>query len=228
MSTKATPFEPLYGRKFFSLLCRADFGDTQLGKKHVGNTLLIRPKIINETIKKIVRIKEQLRMTRDRQKKYTDFWRKPLEFQVRDRFMLRVSPCKRVIRFGKSGKLNPLYIGCFEILAKIGLVVYRLALPQELNDVHNVFCVSNFNKCFFEDMLVVPLDKIQINTKLNFVKKPVEIMEHAIKRLKKSCIPIVKVRCNSKWGPEYTWEHDDQMTNKYPHLFENAQLHSTF
>ena len=111
--------------------------------------------------------------------------------------MLKVSPWKGVIRFGKQGKLNPRYIGPFEILARIGSVTYQLKLPQELSNVHDVFHVSNLKICLSDDTLVVPLDEIQVNTKLNFVEEPVEIMDREVKRLKQSRIPIVKVRWNS-------------------------------
>lgn len=98
--------------------------------------------------------------------------------------MVRVSPRKRVIRFGKSGKLNLIYIGPFETLAKIGPVAYRLALHQELNIVHNVFHVSNLRKCLSENTVVVPLNEIEIDTKLKFVEELVEIMDREVKRLK--------------------------------------------
>ncbi|GJS66863.1 putative reverse transcriptase domain-containing protein [Tanacetum coccineum] len=130
---------------------------------------------------------------------YADKRRKPLEFQVGDKVMLKVSPWKGVIRFGKRGKLNPRYIGPFKILAKVGTVAYRLELPKKLSRVH----------------------KIHIDEKLNFIEEPVEIMDREVKRLKQSRIPIVKVRWNSRRGPEYTWEREDQMQKKYPHLFAN-------
>ena len=114
--------------------------------------------------------------------------------------MLKVSPWKGVIRFGKRGKLNPRYIGPFEILARIGHVAYQLKLPHELNNVDDIFHVSNLKKCLSDDALEIPLDEIQINTKLNFVEVPVEIMDREVKRLKKSLIPIVKVRWNSLRG----------------------------
>ena len=108
--------------------------------------------------------------------------------------MLKVSPWKGMIRFGKRGKLNPRYIGPFEILDRIGPVAYRLKLPQELSKVHDVFHVSNLKKCLSDDTKVIPLDEIQLNTKLHFVEEPVEIMDREVKRLKQSRIPIVKFR----------------------------------
>ena len=140
--------------------------------------------------------------------------------------MLKVSPWKGVIRFGKRGKLNPRYIGPFTILDRIGPVAYRLDLPQELNSVHNVFHVSNLKKCLSDETLAIPLEEIQIDERLNFVEEPVEIMDREIKRLKQSRIPIVKVRWNSRRGPEYTWEREDEIKRKYPHLFSNPSNNS--
>ncbi|GJR71168.1 putative reverse transcriptase domain-containing protein [Tanacetum coccineum] len=125
---------------------------------------------------------------------YADVRRKPLEFQVGDKVMLKVSPWKGVIRFGKRGKLNPRYIGPFKIIARVGTVAYRLELPE----------------------------RFQVDDKLNFIEEPVEIMDREVKRLKQSRIPIVKVRWNSRRGPEFTWEREDQMQKKYPHLFTNS------
>ncbi|GJS04132.1 putative reverse transcriptase domain-containing protein [Tanacetum coccineum] len=156
---------------------------------------------------------------RDRQKSYADVRRKPLEFQVGDRVMLKVSPWKGVVRFGKRGKLNPRYIGPFKVLAKVGTVAYRLELPQQLSRVHSTFHVSNLKKCLSDEPLAVPLDEIHIDDKLYFVEEPVEILEREIKKLRRSRIPIIKVRWNSKRGPEFTWEREDQFREKYPHLF---------
>ncbi|GKB79827.1 hypothetical protein Tco_0946722, partial [Tanacetum coccineum] len=123
---------------------------------------------------------------------------------------------------GKRGKLNPRYIGPFKIIAKVGTVAYRLELPEKLSRVHSTFHVSKLKKCMADEPLAIPLDEIQVDDKLNFIEEPVEIMDREVKRLKHSCILIVKVRWNSKRGPEFTWEREDQMQKKYPHLFTNS------
>ncbi|GJS07257.1 putative reverse transcriptase domain-containing protein [Tanacetum coccineum] len=208
-SIKAAPFEALYSRKCRSPVCWAD----------VGEVLLTGPKIVQKTTKKVIQIKQRIQATRDRQKSYADLKRKPMEFQVGDRVMLKVSPWKGVVCFGKRGKLNPKYVGPFKVLEKVGVVAYKLKLPQELSRVHNTFHVSNLKKCNANEPLSVPLDGLHIDDKLDFVEEPVEIMDREVERLKQNRIPIVKVRWNSRRGPEFTWEHEDQFQKKYAHLF---------
>ncbi|GJZ15253.1 putative reverse transcriptase domain-containing protein [Tanacetum coccineum] len=208
-SIKAAPFEVLYGRKCRSPVCWAEVGDAQL----------TGPAIIHETTEKIVQIKSRIQAARDRQKSYANIRRKPLEFQVGDRVMLKVSPWKGVVRFGKRGKLNPRYVGPFKVIKRVGTVAYKLELPQQLSRVHNTFHVSNLKKCLSDESLVIPLEELHVDDKLHFVEEPVEVVDREIKQLKRSRIPIIKVRWNSKRGPEFTWERKDQFKQKYPHLF---------
>ncbi|GJV60695.1 putative reverse transcriptase domain-containing protein [Tanacetum coccineum] len=112
--------------------------------------------------------------------------RKPMEFQVADRVMLKVSSWKGVVCFGKRGKLNPRYVGPFRVLEKVGSVAYKLELPQELSRVHNTFHVSNIKKCYSDEPLVVPLEGLHVDDKLCFMEEPVEIMDREVKRLKQS------------------------------------------
>ncbi|GJV79481.1 hypothetical protein Tco_1515351, partial [Tanacetum coccineum] len=113
------------------------------------------------------------------------------------------------------------------VRAKVGKVAYRLELPQELSRVHHTFHVSNLKKCYADEPLVMPLEGIHVDDKLQFVEEPVEIMEREIKRLKRSRIPLVKVRWNSRRGPEFTWEREDSFKQKYPQLFTNRASSST-
>ncbi|GJS42892.1 putative reverse transcriptase domain-containing protein, partial [Tanacetum coccineum] len=171
----------------------------------VGEVQLTGPEIVQETTEKVIQIKQRIQAARYRQKSYADLKRKPMEFQVEDRVMLKVSPWKGIVRFGKRGKLNPKYVGPFKVLAKVGAVAYKLELPQELSRVHSTFHVSIWKKCYFDEPLAIPLDELHIDDKLRFVEEPIEIMNREVKRLKQSRIPIVKVRWNSKRGPEFTW-----------------------
>nr|GEV05917.1 hypothetical protein [Tanacetum cinerariifolium] len=159
----------------------------------VRDAQLIGPEIIHETTEKIVQIKSRIQAARDRQ--------------------------KRVVHFGKRGKLNPRYVRPFKVLSKVGDVAYRLELPQQLSRVHNTFYVSNLKKCLSDESLVIPLDELRIDDKLHFIEEPVEIMDCEINQLKRSRIPIIKVRWNSKRGPEFTWEREDQFKKTYQHLF---------
>ncbi|GJU03588.1 hypothetical protein Tco_1113926, partial [Tanacetum coccineum] len=194
-SIKAAPFKALYGRKCRSPICWAEVGDSQL----------TGPEIIHETTKKIVQIKSRIQAARDRQKSYANVRRNPLEFQVGDKVMLKVSPWKGVIRFGKQGKLNPRYIGPFRIIAKVGTVAYRLEHPEQLSRVHSTFHVSKLKKCIADEPLAIPLDEIQVDD----IEEPVKIKDREVKRLNQSHISIVKVRWNSRRGPEFTWERED-------------------
>ncbi|GJX34301.1 putative reverse transcriptase domain-containing protein [Tanacetum coccineum] len=148
----------------------------------VGEVQLTGPKIVQETTEKVIQIKQRVQAAHDRQKSYADLKHKPMEFQVGDKVMLKV-------------------------LEKVGAVAYQLELPQELSRVHNKFHVSNLKKCYANKPLAVPLDGLHIDDKLHFIEEPVEIMDREVKRLKQSRIPIVKVRWNSRRGPEFTWEH---------------------
>ncbi|GKC90509.1 hypothetical protein Tco_1151158 [Tanacetum coccineum] len=160
-----------------------------------------------------------MQATHNRQKSYADLKCKPMEFQVGDKVMLKVSSWKGVVHFGKRGKLNPRYVGPFKVLEKVGEVAYKLELPEELSRVHNTFHVSNLKKCHADEPLAVLLDGLHLDDKLYFVEEPLEIVGREVKRLKRSRIPLVKVRWNSKRGPEFTWEREDQFKKKYPHLF---------
>nr|GEW35738.1 putative reverse transcriptase domain-containing protein [Tanacetum cinerariifolium] len=191
-SIKVAPFEALYGRKCRSPVCWSVVGDAQL----------TGPEMIRETTEMIVQIKNRLLASRSRQKSYEDVRRKPLEFEVGDKVMLKVSPWK-------------------------GPVAYKLELPRELQGIHNTFHVSKLKKCLSDEDLIIPLDEVRIDEKLYFIEEPIEIIDREVKQLKKSRIPIVKVRWNSIRGPEYTWEMEDQMWKKYPHLFDFNRKRAT-
>ncbi|KAJ9536505.1 hypothetical protein OSB04_un000342 [Centaurea solstitialis] len=161
----------------------------------VGESQLIRPDIVQETTDKIKMTQEKLKAARD------------------------LSPLKGLFRFGKTGKLSPRFIGPFEILERIGPVAYRLDLPLELSAIHDTFHVSNLKKCLSEKTVVLPLEGVQINEQLHIAEVPIEILDREIKQLRRSKIPIVMVRWNSKHGLEFTWEREAFMKSKYPHLF---------
>ncbi|GJU38708.1 putative reverse transcriptase domain-containing protein [Tanacetum coccineum] len=135
---------------------------------------------------------------RNRQKSYADVRRKPIEVSVGDMVILKVSPWKGVIRFGKRA-------------------------AKRTSRIHNTFHVSNLKKCLADENLIIPLEEIQLDDKLHFIEEPFEIMDREVKQLKQSRIPIIKVRWNSRRGPEFTWEQEDYFRSKYPHLFSGNQ-----
>ncbi|GJW23850.1 reverse transcriptase domain-containing protein [Tanacetum coccineum] len=203
-SIRCAPFEALYGRKCRSPVLWAEIREGSL----------IRPELVQEMTDKVVVIKEKLKAARDRQKSHADNRHKQLEFEVGDRVMLKVSPWKGMVHFGKKGKLASRYVGPFEILERIGPVACWLRLSEELSGVHDTFHVSNLKKCLADASLHVPLDEIKVDKTLCFVEEPVEIMDREIKSLKHSKISLVKVRWNSKRGPDFTWERKDYMKSK--------------
>ncbi|KAJ9552433.1 hypothetical protein OSB04_016478 [Centaurea solstitialis] len=169
---QCAPYEALYGRK-----CKSP-----LNWLKVGESQLIRLDIIQTTTDKIKMIQEKLKAARDRQKSYADNRRKPLEFQVGDRVLLKVSPWKGLFCFEKTRKLSPRFIGLFEILERIGPVAYRLDLPLELSAIHDTFHVSNLKKCLSEETTVLPLEGVQINEQLHITEEPIEILDREIKQ----------------------------------------------
>ncbi|GJV07230.1 hypothetical protein Tco_1344886, partial [Tanacetum coccineum] len=168
----------------------------------VGGSTTYGPEVIHETTEKI--------------------------FKIRVHMKLHVAPGKGVSDLGNMERSNPRrYIGPFRIIERNWSSSLRWNLPQELSRVHNVFHVCNLKKCLSDDTLVIPLEEIQLDDKLNFVEEPVEIMDREVKQLKRSRIPIIKVRWNARRGPEYTWEREDQFREKYPHLFTNPRSTTT-
>nr|GEZ03985.1 putative reverse transcriptase domain-containing protein [Tanacetum cinerariifolium] len=198
-SIKAAPFEPLYGRKCRSPVCWAEVREAQF----------TGPEIIHETMKSIIQIKNCTQVARDQKKSYAEKRRRPFEFEVEDKVLLKVAPWKCVIRFGKHKKLNSHYIGPFRIIERIGPMAYHLELPPELSRVHNVFHVYILKKCLSDEALIIPLMEIQLDDKLNFMEEPIEIMDREVKKIKQSRIPIVKVCWSARRGPEFTWERED-------------------
>ncbi|GKB22047.1 hypothetical protein Tco_0855970, partial [Tanacetum coccineum] len=144
---------------------------------------LTGPELIQETTEEIVLIKQRMQAAQDQQKSYANRKQKLMEFEVGDRVTLKVSPWKEVVRFSKQGKLNPRYVRPFRVLAKVRKVAYKLELPQEFSRVHHTFYVSNLKKCYADEPLVMPLEGIHVDDKLQFVEEPVEIMEREIKRV---------------------------------------------
>ncbi|KAJ9551909.1 hypothetical protein OSB04_015954 [Centaurea solstitialis] len=210
-SIEAAPYEILYGRKCRTPLCWNEVGEKQLAG----------PEVVQITSDKINQVRDRLKTARDRQKSYADKRRKDIEFQVGDQVMLKVSPWKGVIRFGKIGKLSPRYIGPFKITERIGAVAYKLDLPVELGGVHNTFHVSNLRKCLADPETAIPLQDIEVDQKLNFLEEPVAVTDRKIRKLRNKEISLVKVQWKFHKGQEATWEAESEIRAKYPFLFSD-------
>ena len=203
------PYEALYGRK-----CRTPLCWTELSERKV-----IGPDLIRETEEKVKIIREKLKVATDRQKSYTDMKRKDIRYEVGEKVFLKVSPWKKVMRFGKKGKLSPRFIGPYEVIEKVGPVAYRLALPPDLEKIHNVFHVSMLRRYRSDPTHIVSSETIELRPDLTYEEEPVEILAHEVKELRNKKIPLVKVLWRNHKTEEATWESEETMRQQYPQLF---------
>ncbi|XP_024995271.1 uncharacterized protein LOC112528474 [Cynara cardunculus var. scolymus] len=158
-----------------------------------GEKQFAGPEIVQETANKVKCIRERLKAAQDRQKSYADRRSRPIEFQVGDRVMLKVSPWKGIIRFGKRGKLSPRFLGPFKVLARVGLQAYKLELPSEMSGIHNTFHVCYLGKCLTEEDSVIPLSEIRVDENNRCVEEPEAILESKTKVLRHKKVVMVKV-----------------------------------
>jgi hypothetical protein len=209
-SIKMAPFEALYGRKCRSPLCWNDKSDN----------MTLGPDLLQETVEQVNVIRERMRAAQDRQKSYADKRRRPLEFEVGNHVFLKVSPWKGMKRFGIKGKLSPKYIGPFEILERIGTCAYRLALPPNLDRVHNVFHVSQLRKYVSDPSHILPDVANEVQPDLTFEQVPVSILDRQEKRLRNKVVLMVKILWRSSLVEEETWETESSMRERHLFLFE--------
>ena len=204
------PYEALYGRK-----CRSPSHWDEVGERK-----LLGPEILQQTKDLIVKIRQRMKTAQDQQKSYADHRRKDLEFEVGEKVFLKVAPLKGVMRFGKKGKLSPRYIGPFEILERIGVLAYRLALPPNLASVHDVFHISMLRKYVHDPSHVIEFAPLEVFENLTYEEKPVKILDKKDQVLRNRVILLVKVLWRNHVVEEATWEREDEIKAKYPHLFE--------
>ncbi|CAH9112204.1 unnamed protein product [Cuscuta europaea] len=205
------PYEALYGRK-----CRTPVCWTELSERKI-----IGPDMIQETEEKIKLIQERLKTASDRQKSYADLKRRDIEYDVGEKVFLKVSPWKKVLRFGKKGKLSLRFIGPYEITECIGPVAYRLALPPELSQIHDVFHVSMIRIYKSDPSHVLSPGTVEIDKILTCEEEPVQILARDVKMLRNKTVPLVKVLWRNHTTEEATWETVEAMLTQYPHLFHN-------
>ena len=198
--------EALYGR-----LCRSPSCWVEAGERG-----LLGPEIVQESSEKIKIIRERLLVAQSRQKSYADRRRRPLEFAEGDLVFLKVSPKKGIIRFGKKGKLDPRYVGPFEVVQRIGEVAYRLALPPQLSLVHDVFHVSMLRKYHPDPGHVIQWQEVEVVEDATYEERPIQILDWKEQVLRTKMIPLVKVLWQHHGVEEATWEMEDAIRAKYP------------
>ena len=203
------PFEALYGRK-----CRSP-----LYWDEVGERKILGPELVQQTKEKIELIRQRLVASQNRQSKYANQHRKDIEFETGDLVLLKVSPWKGVLRFGKKGKLSPRFIGPFEILKRVGKVAYELALPPNLQHIHNVFHVSMLRRYHSDVSHIIEYETVEIQPDLSYEEKPVEILDRKEQVLRNKNISLVRVLWKNQQIEESTWELETKMREKYPYLF---------
>ncbi|XP_070017786.1 uncharacterized protein [Nicotiana sylvestris] len=201
------PFEALYGRR-----CRSPIGWFK-----VGEAGLIGPDLVHQAIEKVKIIKERLRTTQSRQKSYSDVRRRDFEFKEYDWVFLKISPMKGIMRFSKKGKLSLRYVGPYRIIQSVGQVEYKLELPPEMSLVHLVFHVSMLKMVVGDPSTIVPVETIEVNEELSYVDVP---LAKQVRKLRNKEIASVKVLWRNQQVEEATWEAEEEMTKKYPLLFE--------
>ena len=205
-----TPYEALYGRKYRTPLCWTEFSEKKV----------IVPDLIQETEEKVKMIRDRLKVAIDRQKLYADMKRKYIRYEIDEKVFLKVSPWKKVMRFGKKSKLSPRFIGPYEVIEKVDPVAYRLALPLELENIHSVFHVSMLRRYRSDPTHVVSSETIELRPDLTYEEDPVEILAREVKELRNKKISLVKVLWRNHKTEEATWESEETMRQQYPQLFD--------
>ncbi|GKB56272.1 hypothetical protein Tco_0912458, partial [Tanacetum coccineum] len=186
----------------------------------VGSRELASTYVDLATTKKIETIRERIKEAQDRWKSYSNKRRRPVEFNVGDFIMLKVSPWKGVMRFKNKGKLSPRFIGPFKILKRVGEVAYTLELPKEMRGIHNTFYVSYLRKCLSDESSVITLEEVEISPKLTYQEEPVAILGRKSIQLHNKEILLVKVEWRHRKGTSIRWEPEEKMRIRYPQLFQ--------
>jgi len=176
--------------------------------------------LIQVTTEKVRIIKDRIKVTHDRQKKYADVRRRPIEFSTGDQVFLKVALWKNMLQFGLKGKLTPHFIGPFKILRRVGLVAYKVDLPPQLAKVHDMFHVSLLRKADVDPARILPQVPIEVKEDLTLELRPIRILDREVKELRSKKIPIVGILWRNAQIEEETWEREVEMRKKYPNLFE--------
>ncbi|XP_012481005.2 uncharacterized protein LOC105795900 [Gossypium raimondii] len=194
-------YEALYGRRFRTLTCW-----TELGKRRV-----LGPELVSNTEMKVKLIRDRLKETSDRQKSYVNLKHREIEYSMGDYVFLKVSSRKKLLRFGRKGKLSPRFIGPYRVLQRVGSVAYQLDLPPKLDQVHDVFHVSMLRFYRSNPTHIVPVEEIEVKPDLTFEEEPVQILDCGVKVQRKKSIPLDKVLWRNHSSEEATWEPEEAM-----------------
>ena len=208
------PYEALYGRR-----CRTPMCWTELDEHKI-----IGPDLVKDMEEKVQIIQQRLKAVIDRQRFYANLKRKDIQYEVGDKVFLKVSPWKKILRFGRKGKLSPRFIGPYKILERVGPVEYRLALPLELAKLHDVFLVSMLRRYRFDTSHISPVQDIQVQEDFTFEEEPKAILNREIRQLRNKKIPLVKVLWKHHGMEEATWEPESTMRVQYPQLFSPSNF----
>jgi len=208
------PFEALYWRRCRTLLCWFESGESAL----------LGPDVVQETAKKVKMIQEKMKVYQRRQKIYHDKKRKDIEFQVGDHVFLRVNLVTGVGRALKCRKSTPRFVGPFELVEKIGVVAYQIALPPSLSNLHDVFHVSQLRKYVYDDSHVIQVDELEVRDNLTVETWPVRVEDREMKRLRGKLIILVKVIWVGPTSESATWESESRMKDLYPELSPSGKF----
>jgi hypothetical protein len=209
------PFEALYGRR-----CR-----TPLSWSETGERKIFGPDLVVEAEDKVKIIQANLKIAQSSQKSYADKRRKPLQFQARDFVYLRVSPTKCVQRFGIKGKLAPRYIGPFEILKVCGPVAFKILLPSQLAAIHDVFYISQLNKCIKVPTEIIETTAIEIEHDLSYTEQPIQILDTKERATRRKTIKMYKILWDHHTEEEATWETESYLQQNFPNFLQaNPQI----
>ena len=208
------PYEALYGRR-----CRTPMCWTEMNEHKIFGA-----KLVKDAEEKVQIIQQRLRVASDRQRSYSNLKRKDIEYEVGDKVFLKVSPWKKILRFGRKGKLSPRFIGPYEILERVGPVAYRLALPLKLVKLHDVFHVSMLPRYRSDPSHILPIQEIQVQEDFTFDEEPKAILDREIRQLRNKQLPLVKVLWQHHGMEEATWEPESTMRVQYPQLFSSGNF----
>ncbi|XP_052883528.1 uncharacterized protein LOC108465366 [Gossypium arboreum] len=202
-------YEALYGHRYCTSSCW-----TELGERRV-----LGPQLVFDIEDKVRLIRDRLKVASDKQKSYANLKRKEIEYSVRDFVFLKVSPWKKVLRFGRKVKLRLRFIGPYRIFRRLRPVAYQLELPLELERIHDVFHASMLRRYRSNPMHMAPVKEIEVRPNLTFDEEPVQILNRDIKVLRRKSIPLVEVLWQNHSSEEATWEPEEAVRQQYPHLF---------